>query len=176
MAGKHGGLAVYPIGSVMRQTGLTGRQIRYYEQMMLIEPTRSKGNQRLYSDTDVEKLLGIKKLLDEGYNIEGIKALLTGESLPAEATCGGPSGETLVELADTPFESDVESFGLDISDDDGPGPDEMADSAYGVESAIPEISSAFVGGSKLVSLYPVNNRARLQNLLLSKHGRNLEEE
>ncbi len=54
-------------------TELTGRQIRYYEESDLIKPARTKGNQRIYSQKDVERLKEIKELLSEGLNIAGIK-------------------------------------------------------------------------------------------------------
>jgi hypothetical protein len=41
-------LAIFPIGSVMKLTDLTARQIRYYEDHGLIKPDRNEGNRRLY--------------------------------------------------------------------------------------------------------------------------------
>lgn len=69
-------MALFPIGIVMKLTGLTARQIRYYEQHQLIMPTRTTGNQRLFSYNDVERLLEIKKLMDRGANMAGIKQVL----------------------------------------------------------------------------------------------------
>ncbi len=76
--------SIFPISVVMNMTNLTARQIRYYESHELIKPARSKGNQRLYTQTDVEKLLLIKSLLEKGLNLDGIKAVLSGEK-PSEA-------------------------------------------------------------------------------------------
>lgn len=69
-------MALFPIGIVMKLTDLTARQIRYYEQHSLIIPARTEGNQRLYSFTDVERLLEIKELIEKGVNIAGIKQVL----------------------------------------------------------------------------------------------------
>lgn len=69
-------MALFPIGIVMQLTELTARQIRYYEQQELIEPARTKGNQRLFSFNDVDRLLEIKSLLEKGLNIAGIKQVL----------------------------------------------------------------------------------------------------
>lgn len=66
-------LAVFPIGTVMELTELTARQIRYYEQQGLIKPQRSETNRRLYSLNDVDRLLDIIDLMDEGMTIKGIK-------------------------------------------------------------------------------------------------------
>ena len=67
---------IYSIGVVKDKTGLTGRQIRYYEECELINPARTKGNQRIYSDQDIERLKKIKKLLADGLNIAGVKQKL----------------------------------------------------------------------------------------------------
>ncbi|MBF0776632.1 MerR family transcriptional regulator [Streptococcus azizii] len=66
-------LAVFPIGSVMKLTALTARQIRYYEEQGLIHPDRNEGNRRLYSLNDMDQLLEIKDFLNEGLNIAAIK-------------------------------------------------------------------------------------------------------
>ncbi len=76
--------SIFPISVVMNMTNLTARQIRYYETHDLIKPARSKGNQRLYTQTDVEKLLLIKSLLEKGLNLDGIKSVLAGDSKPGE--------------------------------------------------------------------------------------------
>ncbi|WP_055107950.1 MerR family transcriptional regulator [Paenibacillus ihumii] len=69
-------MALFPIGIVMKLTDLTARQIRYYEQHQLIMPARTSGNQRLFSYNDVERLLEIKKLIERGVNLAGIKQVL----------------------------------------------------------------------------------------------------
>lgn len=66
-------LAVFPIGTVMKLTDLSARQIRYYEDQGLLTPDRSSGNRRLYSLKDMDVLLDIKDLLDEGLNMAAIK-------------------------------------------------------------------------------------------------------
>ena len=67
---------LFPISIVMDLTQLSARQIRYYEEHKLIFPTRTKGNRRLFSFNDVDKLLEIKDLLDQGLNMAGIKQVL----------------------------------------------------------------------------------------------------
>ena len=65
-----------PMRVVKEKTGLTSRQIRYYDQVNLIFPERSSGNQRLFSEGDIDRLLKIKELIDQGYNIDSIKKKL----------------------------------------------------------------------------------------------------
>lgn len=65
--------AVLPIGTVMKLTTLSARQIRYYETQGLIKPVRNEGNRRQFSLIDVDRLLDIKGYLDEGFNMTEIK-------------------------------------------------------------------------------------------------------
>lgn len=67
---------IYSIGIVNEKTGLTRRQIRYYEEVELIKPARTEGNQRIYSQNDISRLNEIKELLESGLNIAGIKKQL----------------------------------------------------------------------------------------------------
>ena len=62
-------MAVFPIGSVMKLTDLSARQIRYYEDQELIKPDRNEGNRRMYSLNDMDRLLEIKDYISEGLNI-----------------------------------------------------------------------------------------------------------
>ncbi|MBB5176936.1 MerR family glutamine synthetase transcriptional repressor [Melissococcus plutonius] len=66
-------MSVFPIGTVMKLTDLSARQIRYYEEQDLIHPERSEGNRRIYSLNDIDTLLEIKDYLSEGLNMAGIK-------------------------------------------------------------------------------------------------------
>ncbi|CAI2670605.1 MerR family transcriptional regulator [Apilactobacillus apinorum] len=66
-------LSVLPIGTVMKLTSLTARQIRYYEEQGLVFPERNDGNRRMYSLNDIDVILEIKDYLDEGLNISKIQ-------------------------------------------------------------------------------------------------------
>jgi MerR family glutamine synthetase transcriptional repressor len=59
----------------MQLTELTARQIRYYEEHQLISPARTDGNRRTFSLNDIDRLLEIKDLIDQGVNMAGIKQL-----------------------------------------------------------------------------------------------------
>lgn len=65
---------VYSMGVAERLTGLTARQIRYWEHHELLTPSRTKGGQRMYSEADVLKLKEIKRLMGEGMTLERVKA------------------------------------------------------------------------------------------------------
>lgn len=66
-------LPLFSIGTVQKLTGLSARQIRYYEEHELIQPARTEGKQRQFSFADVERLMLIRQWLDEGYNMAGVK-------------------------------------------------------------------------------------------------------
>jgi MerR family transcriptional regulator, glutamine synthetase repressor len=75
-------MPLLPISMVMQLTELTARQIRYYEEHDLIEPARSEGNRRMFSLDDVDALLEIRELLDQGINMAGIKKVFDMRKSP----------------------------------------------------------------------------------------------
>ncbi|MEI5906760.1 MerR family transcriptional regulator [Bacillus spongiae] len=70
-------MPVFPISIVMQLTELSARQIRYYEEHKLISPARTEGKRRLFSLNDIDKLLEIKDLLEQGMNMAGIKKIFS---------------------------------------------------------------------------------------------------
>lgn len=77
-------MPLLPISIVMQLTELTARQIRYYEEHQLIEPHRTEGNRRMFSLNDVDTLLEIKDLLEQGINMAGIKKVFALKDMPEE--------------------------------------------------------------------------------------------
>ncbi|KAB2333462.1 MerR family transcriptional regulator [Bacillus mesophilum] len=63
---------VISIGTVSELTGLTERQIRYYEERKLISPERSDRGNRKYSFMDVERLIEIANKREEGVRTDEI--------------------------------------------------------------------------------------------------------
>jgi MerR family transcriptional regulator/heat shock protein HspR len=57
-------------------TGMHPQTLRVYEQKGLVNPGRSRGNTRLYSQADIERLNLISKLTDEGINLAGVVRIL----------------------------------------------------------------------------------------------------
>ena len=57
-------------------TGMHPQTLRVYEQKGLVNPGRSRGNTRLYSRSDIERLNLISKLTDEGINLAGVVRIL----------------------------------------------------------------------------------------------------
>jgi MerR family transcriptional regulator/heat shock protein HspR len=66
----------YAISVVAARCGIHKGTLRRYEEWGLIEPTRA-GRRRLYSDADIERVLRVRRLVDDlGVNLAGAAAVL----------------------------------------------------------------------------------------------------
>jgi len=67
----------YTISAVAEQFELHPQTLRLYEREGLLKPSRSEGNTRLYTDTDLERLEIILSLTrDLGVNLAGVEIIL----------------------------------------------------------------------------------------------------
>jgi MerR family transcriptional regulator/heat shock protein HspR len=67
----------YVISIAARIVGIETHTLRYYERIGLVQPYRSKGNIRYYSEADIERLHHIKTLMsDLGINLAGIEVVI----------------------------------------------------------------------------------------------------
>ena len=67
----------YVISIAARIVGIEAHTLRYYERLGLVQPYRSQGNIRYYSETDVERLRHIKALMDDlGINLAGVEVVI----------------------------------------------------------------------------------------------------
>jgi len=67
----------YVISIAARMLGVQTYTLRYYEKIGIIEPSRSEGNIRLYSDRDIAHLQRVKTLMDDlGINLAGVEVIL----------------------------------------------------------------------------------------------------
>ncbi len=67
----------YVISIAARMLGVQTHTLRYYERIGIIEPSRSRGNIRLYSESDIAYVRQLKKLMDElGVNLAGVEVIL----------------------------------------------------------------------------------------------------
>jgi len=75
----------YVISIAARMIGVQVHTLRYYERISIIEPSRSQGNIRLYSERDVALLRRIKTLMDDlGVNLAGVEVILRMSQRMAE--------------------------------------------------------------------------------------------
>ncbi|MCR4393563.1 MAG: MerR family transcriptional regulator, partial [Dehalococcoidales bacterium] len=67
----------YVISVAAKILGIQTHTLRYYEKIGIIEPSRSRGNIRLYSERDLEQLRRIKSLIEDlGVNLAGAEVIL----------------------------------------------------------------------------------------------------
>lgn len=67
----------YGIGVAAELTGMHQQTIRQYERLGLIQPHRSPGGTRYFTDADLERLLTIARLTqDMGVNLAGVEVIL----------------------------------------------------------------------------------------------------
>ncbi|HZQ80976.1 MAG TPA: helix-turn-helix transcriptional regulator [Gaiellaceae bacterium] len=67
----------YMIGVAAELVGMHPQTLRMYEQKGLVNPQRTAGNTRLYSDADLERLQLIQRLTTElGLNLAGVERVL----------------------------------------------------------------------------------------------------
>ncbi len=67
----------YVISIAARLVGLHQQTLRYYERAGLIEPHRTGGNIRMYSNADVQRIRQAQRLIEElGVNLAGVEVVL----------------------------------------------------------------------------------------------------
>ncbi|MGB3411866.1 MAG: helix-turn-helix transcriptional regulator [Microthrixaceae bacterium] len=71
--------AVYVISVAAELAGVHPQTLRIYERKGLLEPGRTVGGSRRYSDADIELLRKIQDLTNEGLNLAGVKRVLALE-------------------------------------------------------------------------------------------------
>src|SRR6476469_7023877 len=71
-----GTTGVYGITVAAELAGMSVQALRLYERKGLLEPTRTAGGTRRYSDTDIARLRRIAILIDDGINLTGIARVL----------------------------------------------------------------------------------------------------
>lgn len=68
--------AVYVISVAARLVGMHPQTLRNYERTGLLDPSRTEGGSRRFSDRDLELLRRIQQLTSEGHNLEGVRRIL----------------------------------------------------------------------------------------------------
>ena len=89
--------AVYVISVAAELAGMHPQTLRIYERRGLVDPARTTGGNRRYSETDIVMLLRIAQLTEEGLNLAGVKRVLALEAEVARLEA---------ELATTRLEGD----------------------------------------------------------------------
>lgn len=67
----------YVISVAARMLSIQAHTLRYYERVGLVEPSRSRGNIRLYSMREIDRLRQVKTLMEDlGINLAGVQVAL----------------------------------------------------------------------------------------------------
>ena len=76
----HHSRAVYVISVAAELAGVHPQTLRIYERKGLLDPARTAGGNRRYSDSDLARLRRIAGLTDEGLNLAGVRRVLELEA------------------------------------------------------------------------------------------------
>lgn len=76
MIARHRTQAVYVISVAAELAGMHPQTLRIYERRGLVQPARTQGGNRRYSDADIEQLERISDLAEQGMNLEGIRRVM----------------------------------------------------------------------------------------------------
>ena len=75
------------IGTLAKATGVASPTIRYYEDIGLLpKPRRTTSDQRIYDESDKERLIFIRRCRDFGFSINQVR-LLAGLSISPDQNC-----------------------------------------------------------------------------------------
>ena len=72
--------AVYVISVAAELSGVHPQTLRIYERKGLLEPGRTTGGSRRFSEADLKRLVRIQELTATGLNLEGVKRVLALEA------------------------------------------------------------------------------------------------
>jgi MerR family transcriptional regulator/heat shock protein HspR len=73
-------LALYVISVAAELAGVHPQTLRIYERKGLVEPARTGGGSRRYSEQDIDRLRRIQELTTAGLNLEGVKRVMELEA------------------------------------------------------------------------------------------------
>jgi MerR family transcriptional regulator, heat shock protein HspR len=72
--------AVYVISVAAELAGVHPQTLRIYERKGLVDPARTIGGSRRYSEADIELLRRIQELTNDGLNLAGVQRVLALET------------------------------------------------------------------------------------------------
>ncbi len=77
--------ALYVISIAAELAGVHPQTLRVYERKGLVQPHRTEGNTRRYSEDDISRLRKIQELTQEGVNLAGVMNIMELEERLAES-------------------------------------------------------------------------------------------
>jgi MerR family transcriptional regulator, light-induced transcriptional regulator len=89
------------IGAVARRTGVAVATLRAWESRYgVLQPCRSEGGHRLYSEDDVDRVLAVLRLTAQGWSVSAAAASVTAERSPSRLGLVAEPPETTRETTD----------------------------------------------------------------------------
>jgi len=105
---------LYTMAVAARLTGMHPQTLRKYERAGLLSPARPSGNQRLYSEADIERLRRIQFLVDErGVNVAGLELALSMTDRLEEITSSSSNADMHAAIDDV---GDMSRRPLEVDD------------------------------------------------------------
>ncbi|MEJ5351729.1 MAG: heavy metal-responsive transcriptional regulator [Melioribacteraceae bacterium] len=93
-------MAEYFVGQLAKKVGVNVETIRYYERLKLLpKPKRRESRYRVYDETDLKRLLFIKRAKELGFTLREIKELLELK-ISSKTKCGDVKHLTEHKLQD----------------------------------------------------------------------------
>src|SRR5688572_16343382 len=103
--------AVYVISVAAELAGLHPQTLRIYERKGLLDPARTGGGRRRYSDDDIALLRRIQELTNEGLNPAGVQKVLALEAevarLRQEVAATAAGAQAAVEQTHRQYRRDL---------------------------------------------------------------------
>jgi len=103
--------AVYVISVAAELAGVHPQTLRIYERKGLVDPARTVGGSRRYSDVDIDRLRRIQELTTAGLNLEGVRRVMELEDevayLRAELQRARDEGQQAVDRTHRQYRRDL---------------------------------------------------------------------
>lgn len=103
--------AVYVISVAAELAGVHPQTLRVYERKGLLDPSRTQGGSRRFSDHDLDRLRHIQALTQEGVNLLGVRRILELEAevtrLQAELATTRAAAREAVEVTHRQYRRDL---------------------------------------------------------------------
>ena len=103
--------AVYVISVAAELAGVHPQTLRIYERKGLVDPARTQGGSRRYSEGDIERLRRIQDLTAGGLNLEGVRRVMELEDelarLRAELADARAEAQLAVERTHRQYRRDL---------------------------------------------------------------------
>jgi len=106
----------FKIGDVAEQLNTTIRTIRYYEEEGLLNPHRTNGGTRLYSQYHVERLKAIVHLVENNFSLDIVRLIETARTTSSTGNEGSQKVSNILEQLDNEIEKQITALNTLKSD------------------------------------------------------------